>query len=251
MEPVSLYKINYKIELSDVDFNKKLRVSGLFKLFQDIASMASDNLGFGIETLESKFGVAWILMRIRVDVSRLPSLGDEVMLETWPLKPSKIEFERDFLIRGSSGEIIAKASSTWAIIDISTRRLAKTERISIKYPEEIQDRAIDCRLGKIKAAGEMKTVYKRVIGYSDIDFNGHLNNSKYVDFIMDCFDIDKHNRYSVKSIEVNFINEILPGDTIILKVDLASSSSGVVYIEGINEKDDKTVFRSQLIIEAK
>lgn len=248
MEPVSLFKINYKIELSDVDFNKKLKISGLFKLFQDIASMASDNLGFGIGTLESKFGVAWVLMRIRVDVFSMPSLNDEIMLETWPVLPSKIEFERDFIVRNSNSEIIAKAVSTWAIIDIETRRLAKTERISIKYPEQITNRAIECKLGKIKAAGQMNTVYKRAIEYSDIDFNGHLNNSKYVDFIMDCFDIEKHNKYLVKSIEVNFINEILPGNTIILNVDLTLSASDIVYIEGINEKDNKTVFRAHLMI---
>lgn len=251
MDPVSRFKINYKIELSDVDFNKKLRVSGLFKLFQDIASMASDNLGFGIETLETKFGVAWVLMRIRFDVTEMPSLNDELILETWPIKPSKIEFERDFIIRNGNGEILARAVSTWAIIDIETRKLVKTERISINYPEQITERAIECRLGKIKPAGQMDISYKRVIGYSDTDFNGHLNNSKYVDFIMDCFDIEKHKKYSVKSIEVNFINEIIPGDTVVLYVDLTLSSSGVVYIEGTNEKDNRTVFRSQLIIQGK
>ena len=248
MDPVSLFKINYKIELSDVDFNKKLRVSGLFKLFQDIASMASDNLGFGIDTLKIKFGVAWVLMRIKVEVNKMPSLNEEILLETWPIEPSKIEFERDFLVRDSKGEIIARAVSTWAVIDLETRRLVKTERISIKYPEQILSRAIDGRMRKLKSSGQMETVYKRVVGYSDIDFNGHVNNSKYVDFIMDCFDIEKHNKYTVKSIEVHFINEILPGNTITLNVDLTSSASNIVYIEGINEKDGRTVFRAHLVI---
>lgn len=40
MEPI--YQKQFKIEISDVDFNKELRLSTLFSLFQDVASEAVD-----------------------------------------------------------------------------------------------------------------------------------------------------------------------------------------------------------------
>lgn len=82
-----------------------------------------------------------------------------------------------------------------------------------------------------------------------MDLNEHLNNSKYIDYIADCFPIESYKKYSVKTIEVNYISEALPGDTLVLYRDISALNSNVVYIEGINEKDNKTVFKSQVIIE--
>lgn len=250
MEAVSIYKKKYLIEFSDVDFTKRLKLSTLFGYFQDIASMHAENLGVGINALERKLGAAWILMRIRVDIARNPVWNEEITIETWPQEPRKL-FDRDFVVRDTNGGIIIRAVSTWVVLDIKTRELKKSELVHTEFPPIIKDRAIDCRLGKLKAFGQLEPKYKKIIGYSDIDFNGHLNNSKYVDFIMDCFDLESHRKYSVRSIEVNYVNEALPGDTIILCRDTSNLNSNLVYIEGIDEKDGRIIFKSQLEIEMK
>ena len=89
------------------------------------------------------------------------------------------------------------------------------------------------------------------MGYSDIDVNKHLNNSKYVDFIMDCFSLKDHEKYNIKSIEVNYSKEALPGDSIAIYKDISEAYSNLIYIEGVNEKDNKLTFKTQLEIEAK
>lgn len=251
MEPVSIYKKKYVIELSDVDFTKKLKLSTLFSYFQDIASEAVDNLGIGIDTLEKKHGVAWALIRVRVDIIRNPEWNEEITIETWPQEPEKIEFERDFIVRDAGGNIIIKAVSIWIIFDIKTRRIRKSEVIAIEYPPIVKTRAIDCKLGKLKDSGHLEIAYKKVIGYSDVDFNGHLNNSKYIDFISDCFEIDKHERNTVRTVEVNYINEALPGDTLVLYKDISHIDSNLLYIEGVSEENGNVVFKAQVKIEAK
>lgn len=251
MKPVSVYKNNYHIELRDVDFTKKLKLSALFGYFQDIASMAAYNLGVGISILEQKYNVAWALIRIRVDIIRTPEWNEEITIETWPQEPKKLEFERDFIVRDASGNIIIKAVSTWIIFDIETRKVRKSEFIDYDFQTIVKDRAIECKLGKIKDFGNLEIAYKKVVGYSDIDFNGHLNNSRYIDFIMDCFDMENHKKNTVKTIEVSYINEALPGDTIILYKDMSYFNSNLLYIEGINEKDNKVVFKAQIEIRAK
>lgn len=249
LESVSaVYKMNIHIDLRDVDFTKKLKISTLFSYFQDIASMASENLGYGIGTLEETFGVAWILTRIRVDLIRFPDWDEEVTIETWPLEPGKVEFDRDYLVKDKNGDMIIKAISSWVIMDINERKLRRSELIDLHFPETRKGRAIDHKLGKLKDFGNLQLVYNKVIGYSDIDFNGHLNNSKYVDYIMDCFLTEEHKKYAVKSIELNFLNEALPGDTITLYKDISKSDAGIIYIEGINQKDDKTVFKAKVEI---
>ncbi len=248
MESTTLFKKNYHIDLRDVDLNKSLKLSSLFSFFQDIASLAAENLGYGINELGEKFGVAWILMRLRVDILRHPRLDEEITIETWPQVPKKLEFERDYIVRDRNGNIIIRAVSAWVIMDIHERKLKRTDVINIQYPSIMEERAIECKLGKIKDFGYLQNAYKKVIGYSDIDFNGHLNNSKYVDYIMDCFTVEEHQKYHVTSIEVNFKNEALPGDIIHLFKDTSNIQSNQIYIEGKKEETEKLVFKAQVTI---
>ncbi|WP_042147057.1 acyl-[acyl-carrier-protein] thioesterase [Paucisalibacillus sp. EB02] len=249
MKQTIQYKKNYHIELGDVDFKKELRLSALFGYFQDVANLAAESLGVGITQLVENYGVAFVLMRIRVDVIRNPKLDEEVTIKTWPLKPRKLEFERDYLVYDKNGKVIARAVSVWVIMDLKKRRLKRSEAINLEYPELIEDRAIEVSIGKLKGTENLQTAYHKTIGYSDIDFNGHLNNSKYVDYIMDCFQLAEHKRYRISSIEVNYLNEALPGDTLILKKDLSNMDQNIIFVEGLREEDEKVVFRSQVKIE--
>ena len=251
MKPVSLYSKNYKVEVNHIDFNGSLKLSSLFTYFQDIAGLHAENLGMGMETLYKKHDALWVLARIRVDIVRYPLWNEEITIDTWPQEPGKIEFTRDFLVKDGQGNILAKAVSTWVIIDIKTRRLKKTKSVYIGYPPIIKERAIHCRLGNLKPKGPLEMVYKRTVGYSDIDVNRHLNNSKYIDFIMDCFSLSDHEKYNIKSIEVNYSKEALPGDSITIYKDISQAYSNLIYIEGINEKDNSLTFKTQIEIESK
>jgi acyl-ACP thioesterase len=248
MEPVSVYRKKYVIGINEVDFTQKLKQSALFGYFQDIASHAVLNLNIGINELIERFHVTWVLVRIRADIVRNPGWNEEITLETWPQEPGRLEFERDFLVTDGQGNVIIRAVSTWVIMDVDTREVKKSELIHFKYPSFKKERAMDCRLGRLKPSGTPEAAYKRIIGYSDVDMNGHLNNSKYVDFIMDCFTVENHRQYEVRSIEVNYLSEALPGETLVLRRELSEINANHIYIDGVNEAGDKTVFRARLEI---
>lgn len=245
------YKMDVHIDLRDVDFNKKVKLSSIFSYFQDIASAASDDLGYGIEELQQKFNVAWVLNRIRVEIIRYPKWDEKVTIETWPLEPNRIQFERDYFVRDKEGNSIIKAVSSWLIMGLDDRKLKRSETIGIQYPEIIKERAIDYQLRKLQTPNQLELAYKKTIGYSDVDFNGHLNNSKYVDYIMDCFPVSDHEKYDVKAIEVNFMQEALPGDIITLYKDLSKFKDQIILIEGMNEEKNKIVFRAKVEIKEK
>jgi medium-chain acyl-[acyl-carrier-protein] hydrolase len=242
------YKKPYTIALSDIDFKKQLKLSKLFEFLQDTSSDASEQLGLGINTLEQEFKVAWVLIRIRVDCLRIPNWNETITIKTWPISPKTLEFERDFLVYDEQGEVIIKAVTSWVIIDLESRKIKKTSLINPVYPQEIHTRAISCTLGKFKAVGPLVENYKKVIGYSDIDLNGHLNNSRYIDYMMDCFSMDAHQKASVQSIEVSFLNEAMPGDTLTLLTDLSQLDEQIIIIEGFNETSKKAVFKAKVEI---
>jgi acyl-ACP thioesterase len=123
--------------------------------------------------------------------------------------------------------------------------------IAAEYPPIHTDRAIAYQFGRMTDFGHLETAYKKVVGYSDVDVNGHLNNSKYVDFAMDCFPLDNYNRYDIKAIDIQYLNETLPGETIVLKKDISAANKAMIYIEGSDEEDVKTYFRAKVEIAQK
>ncbi len=251
MEPVSLYKKDYKVEINHVDFNGDLKLSSLFTYFQNIAGLHSENLGMGRKTLSEQYGVIWVLVRMRVDIIKYPRWKDTITIETWPQKPDRIGFDRDFLVKDNEGNILIKGVSTWVVIDFETRKLMKSKSIYTGYPTIIEKRAIDCKLGNLKSKGKLEMVYKRTVRYSDIDINKHLNNAKYMDFIMDSFSLEEHKDFDIKSIEISYSNEALPDSTVTIYKDVSEIHSNIIYMEGINEKDDKLIFKARMEIEKK
>ena len=248
MEAMPLYKKQFHVDYGDSDYYKKLKLSSLFNCLQDVASLHSENLGIGINDIQEKHGVAWVLVRIMVNVLRMPDWNEDIIVETWPIEPKKLEFERDFIVRDLAGNVLVNAISSWVIMDIEKREIRKTELIRTEYPPFIQKRAINQRMGKLKPNGELIFAYNRQIGYSDIDINGHLNNSKYIDYITDCFSMEKHGGYTVESVQVSYISEALAGDTITLYKDISMLESGVVYVEGIDAENDKVYFKANISI---
>jgi len=248
LTPELVYRNSYIIGYRDVDFNNNLRLSSLFGYFQDTASMNVENLGIGFNTISEKYSAAWVLTKILVEIKRIPGWNEKITVETWPHKPKKFEFDRDFRVRDENGNVIAAAISNWVLLDIKTREIRKSDIISSDYPplQFTEERALEGKLRKLRPFGLPEVVYRKVLGYSDTDVNGHINNAKYIDFIMDCFSVEEHKKHTVRSIQVNYIKEVFPGDVLILCRDVSNAGSDLVYIEGINEADQKPVFSAEL-----
>lgn len=242
-----IYRKNYTVQVSDVDFSRKLRLSTLFMYFQDMATEHAENIGVGRDVLQ-KNNLIWVLISVKVDIERYPVWNENIIVETWPLQPGNINFERDFIVYDSDNNVIARAVTDWVIIDMGSRRLKRSRVINAEFPKTERERALDCKLERINTTISLNEAYRKVVGYSDIDMNEHLNNSKYIDYIMDCFSIEKHRNYFVKSIEINYIHEALPGETIILKTGIDVEDKRTVYAEGINEGSNTVVFKSKIEI---
>ncbi|MGY0693885.1 acyl-ACP thioesterase domain-containing protein [Virgibacillus sp. FSP13] len=77
------------------------------------------------DRLEKEFGVAWVLTRIRVTIVLTPNWDKEITIETWPLEPGKVEFDRDYLVQDVNGNVIIRTISKWIIMDMHERKIKR------------------------------------------------------------------------------------------------------------------------------
>lgn len=248
MEAIPLYKKQFQVDYGDSDYYKKLKLSSMFNYFQDISILHSDNIGVGIGQIQKDFNVTWVMIRIMLKIDRFPNWGEAVTVETWPIKPKRLEFERDYMIKDQQGNVLVRAISSWVIMDVDQREIRRSDLLNSNIPYYPDKRALDNRLGKLKPNGNLEFVYTKKIGYSDIDMNGHLNNSKYIDYITDCFSIETHEKYAIDTVQVNYIGEALAGDTISFYRDISLLEQKQIYVEGVDEINEKAYFKACITI---
>jgi len=241
MNPI--WETTTKVRAFDVDANGRLKVNTILDYFQDAASNDADRLNFGYNDFVPK-GLYWVLSWAKVEILDYPKFMDEVKIQTWGKKQFKLYSMRDYLILNSDNEVICKGTSAWLLLDLKTLR---PKILTELYPElkmlDLKD-ALNDLPQKITPTSLTEIVYSSQIRYSDIDLNQHANNAKYIELMLDCFDIEFHKIHTIKSLTVSFNSESKFGDQIQFNKGTESKTHHTYYIDAKNMNTNKMVFQA-------
>lgn len=208
-----MFKEKYVVTSNDVDSSLQIRVSSLLRYMQETATNHADKIKFGHNELE-KDNLIWVIIRMQIEINRLPKLDEEFYVTTHPGKSKVFMFPRYFQVYDKHNNLLLNASSTWVVLNYETRKVVINPFKDRKLPED-EDK-IDLPLPE-KALGESPVLVEtRKAKYSEVDMNGHINNTRYVDYILDLHDSEFHKKKMVKSLLINFDKEIMEGDLISL-----------------------------------
>jgi len=219
-----------------VDFQRRLSLTGLLALFQDIAWNHADHLGHGYAVMAGA-STAWVLARQRVDVTVWPDWNDRVEIRTWLRPPRGLLVYRDFeVIR--AGEQLARGCGTWMAINAETRQPCVAPQL-----QSASFRAQghwDFQPMRIDPEPQAESLASFAVRNSDLDLNGHVNNIRYAQWILDSVPLQVHRQHRLKSYEVNFLAEVRADDEIIIQ------RSQPTRFQGWRESDQKAVFTARL-----
>lgn len=214
---------NFKVLSSLVDVNRELSLSSFFKLFQDIAMVNADEIGIGRDKTLDR-GLLWIFTRVLVETEEMPKYTEDAKIATYPNGTrSGFLFHRQAYLKNKDDKVVVKLSSQWAIIEANTRKLV----LRPNFPDINENHEISLELpGKVERK-ESSLLYTRVVKFSDCDLNGHLNNVRYVDFIVDVNPSSFYKEYTIQKILINYNHEVHEGETMEIYVN-----DDRTYVEG-------------------
>ena len=221
----------------DTDARANLKPAAFMDFAQEIAYWAANDLGFGYDTLHVHH-TAWVLTRMHIHFEEPLKWRENVTLYTWHKGASGLFYLRDFDLKDAAGNSRVKATTSWVVIDERTRRMVRPEDLKdLLNPDMKVDDAISEPVQKIALPkGEPGMTGERTVSYSDLDINGHTNNSRYVVWAMDCLPKEVTDS-PVKDLYINFVKETLPGDKVLLS---AQNDGSAWYVEG--KVGDRTCF---------
>lgn len=235
----------YTVQSHDVDFSKKLTIAALLRFFQESAERHSANLGLGWSFFNEK-GLFWTLSRTTIELGQMPERGKEVVVKTWPKATDNVFVYRDFLLLDPENEQtpLARGTSSWVLLDNAARRPQNLEPFIASIPLVTSENAIEARPEKIDALPCAWNYSKGVVRYGDIDMNGHVNNIKYLEWILDCYNWEHHQSYMVEKLELNFMADSACGEGYM--VNMASKGRGLYLNNVVREEDQKELVRAKI-----
>ncbi|MCR5740920.1 MAG: hypothetical protein K6G38_00445 [Gammaproteobacteria bacterium] len=201
-------KEKYMIKSSDVDSSKRLKISSLLLILQNLATDGSEIVGAGKDvTLDRGYG--WIIAKMELNIKRLPTYREEITLETYPNNRMHFIYPRTFNVYDKDGNLIIEGPSYWTLINLETRKVALYEETGI----DVLGSSPTKRIKPIQRK-DVSLVEKRVIRYSDLDLNHHFNNTKYFEFIFDTFDSSFNDSKVINHLSIEYSHELHEKDVV-------------------------------------
>lgn len=226
------------LRAQDVDINGTWMPSAIFVRMQEIAEDNATAVGAGRVDMIDERGFAWVLTRMYVEMDSYPRIGDTINISTWPLKPAKLFFPRQFLFETQDGKTLGKASSQWVLFDVAQRQIKRSTELG-NYPYDPNLPRLLPEPKKIILPRDMPLAGTRKVQYSEVDMNVHMNNTKYLNWICELFTSDWLKSNYLKSVRINYIGET----HIDCEIELyKKEADGGFYIYGIS--DGKIIFDS-------
>ncbi len=225
---------------SNFDTSGVLSVHRAAEFLQDAAGEHAKLLGFGWDNLDST-GCLWVLSKLRIRFDKSVTKGaNRFTLYTWPLKPARFFAERCFVAVDDVGEQLFAATSVWLVIDRESRRIVSSDRLKSIYNCDFDDTHCDVpsEFERIRRDESYVHCYDRAIRRCDLDVNCHVNNTNYVNYVMDVLAPDE----IVSELEIVYQKELRLGDVVSIYCKRAGNS---VFVVG---ERDETCFTAKLIV---
>ncbi len=237
---------HYDVNTMVLDHQKRISLVGVLNLLQDTAWIHADHLGWGYEALVEK-GTIWVLARQKLVLREWPVWQDKVTINTWPRRSGAIMALREFEILVGDRRV-GECSTSWLVLDWTTRKVQKLDRIMAGIPAR-DDGVLDITAERIPPRSDLAEVARFEVRNSDLDVNGHVNNTRYAQWVTDTMTTDELARYAIDEYDVNFLAETGVGDTVIIESEAGTPDAGGALArqyQGRKTNELKPVFTARL-----
>ena len=235
----SIFSKEWEINFTQCLPNGYLKYTDLCNILQLTAAAHSEVGGISFSDMQ-EFNQAWVLSRMRVEITELPKWKDIVTVKTWinTLENSRSVRALELYVNGKK---MVGSETFWAVFNTKIRRpeaLALPFKHFELYPEQ---KATEKPFSKINLNNEKESVFEKIVVLSDLDNVNHVNNVKYLEWCLDFLDVKLILNQKIESFEMNFLKELSLKDKVTINENFNTNS----MIFSIS-KDEKTCFALQL-----
>lgn len=243
--------MEFYIRGTDCGTNSRLMPHVLLGLIQETADKGATDTGFDRDFLYG-LNACWIVLRMRIHLSRLPGWRERITIRTWSTGLDRISFDREYEIFDKNGNVIGYCTSVWILADTKTHRPLRPS--GIKGLNEVYAQSDRLVYGEMcpkvsmpdrdKVTGD--PVILKYADHSELDHNNHVNNTRYLAWAYDALDKYGIDLDSVEDLLINYFSEVHKGEKVEIHI-VPGDSKEHVSVYGYREGGGK-VFSAEITL---
>ncbi len=210
------FEDTFVIRTYEIDNRKLATLPALTRLLHEAAMQNVLDLKLSVWDLEPQ-GISWVLMRQHVHIKRYPRLGESIRVQTYPAGFEKFFTYRDYRVWDQNGKEIVSSSSTWLLMDTHSRRMVRIPNFIKTFEGEMpaMDQCLPRAAAKLARFESPETREAFKVSWHDLDFNMHLNNTFYIQWMLEALPEKILQNCFAQQIDIQFKLEALKGEVIL------------------------------------
>lgn len=175
----------YRPGVADFDRGGKLGYETILRILENTASRHSDASGDNVVE-DSRHGITWVLTDWRVEIVRRPDSKARLQVTTWVRDQMPVgRVFRDYTITDENGTELVRAESRLVLFDLRAGKIVRIDRPTFaSYRPEARG-VFASAAPRLRAPAAFDGEAVLPLRRSDIDFNGHVHNTKYLDLALE------------------------------------------------------------------
>lgn len=206
-----------QFELRYFEMNKfgQATSTTILTLLEETAADHCHSINHSLYDLQNQ-NIGWVLLSGTMIMDRYPNYKEKITIRTWLSSYSMIKGIRENIIYDEEMNIIGRAKGLWVFFDIMRRRPTQIFDSIVEGWSFCSEESINHDITKkIKPIDTLAHVEEFKVNRFDVDTNHHVNNIRYLQWLMDSIPEDIIDNYYLHSIDGRFISEAQYGDTIL------------------------------------
>ena len=204
------FEMEFTLPRVRYDDRGQLKESAVVYMCQVAAGEHCKLFSLDWDTLQKR-DLFWAVIRVQAQIHRLPLFGEKIRAVTWPMPTTRSAFPRTTEGYDESGKRLFTVTNLWVLVDTKKRTMLLPGKSGVAlegitlgrelplpgsiYPEALSDRT------------------ERTVTEEDIDRNGHMNNTRYIDWLTDLLG---QAHPPIRSLHAVYHSEALLGDHLVL-----------------------------------
>ncbi|MBQ8165123.1 MAG: hypothetical protein IJZ94_04840 [Clostridia bacterium] len=247
MEEINLipkYSEIRALEATDTDFRNRWKISSAIKHMLAVAGVHSNMSGWGWNTLKDGYNVCLVLVQTHIEMVKYPSCYTRVKVSTWPDNEKHAIITRYFSFEDAdTGELYGKAAIQCVLMDMTARTVVWANKYDLPWVDT-SHLDIACKVPKLRVpkdkigAADNRLETHRAV-YTDLDYNSHVNNAKYVEWVENLFSTEQYLKADISSFDIKYHKEIKFGEKAVMEIITDNENSERYFVRGtVNDGDE-------------
>ncbi|MGT2784034.1 acyl-ACP thioesterase domain-containing protein [Streptococcus merionis] len=206
------YQEDYTISFELSDTNGNLKLPPFLSVLLEVSGHHSAQLGRSDVYVLENYGYVWIVTDYEFDIVRLPKFSEKVVIRTEAISYNKLICHRRFEVLDDKEDLLIRVESYFALMDLENRKI-------VVVPDDLLEPYQSEKVKKIARGAKYPSLEEPErssyhVRYLDIDMNGHVNNSKYLDWMYDVLGYAFLKQHVPSHIHLKYSREVSPGGDI-------------------------------------